>query len=123
VARENWREEVTRGSATGATPWAVAARYDRQTRRILVLLSNGLQLAIHPMLAPALAHEKASDLEDVEISPAGLVLHWPNLDAEDYRPALLNGVFGTLEGRWAACWSEWPDKQPRQANGRRRCWK
>ena len=34
-------------------------------------------------------------LADIEISPAGLGLHWPRLDADLYVPALLQGVFGS----------------------------
>jgi len=32
---------------------------------------------------------------DIEISPAGLGLHWRRLDADLYVPALLQGVFGS----------------------------
>jgi Protein of unknown function (DUF2442) len=41
-----------------------------------------------------------SDLADIEISPTGLGLHWPWLDADLYLPALMEGVFGTR--RWMA---------------------
>mgnify|MGYP002146897045 CR=1 FL=1 len=37
----------------------------------------------------------ADALADIEISPAGLGLHWPQLDADVYLPALLQGVFGS----------------------------
>lgn len=39
-------------------------------------------------------------MAEIEISPAGLGLHWPRLDADVYVPALMQGVFGTR--RWMA---------------------
>ena len=43
---------------------------------------------------------KASDLSKIEITPTGLGLHWPRLDADLYLPALMEGVFGSR--RWMA---------------------
>ena len=81
-------------------PHAVAARYDRRVGRIMVTLSNGLELAFPPHLAEGLADAKPADLAVIEITPAGLGLHWPKLDADLYLPALLQGVFGSP--RWMA---------------------
>lgn len=81
-------------------PYAVAARYDRRLGRIMVTLSNGLELAFPPHMAEGLADAKPADLAVIEITPAGLGLHWPKLDADLYLPALLQGVFGSP--RWMA---------------------
>jgi hypothetical protein len=81
-------------------PHAVSARYDRRDARIVVGLSNGLELGVPVDRAQGLAGAKASDLSDIEISPTGLGLHWPRLDADLYLPALMEGVFGTR--RWMA---------------------
>lgn len=51
-------------------------------------------------LAQGLAGARTADLADIEISPTGLGLHWPRLDADLYLPALMAGVFGTR--RWMA---------------------
>jgi hypothetical protein len=83
-----------------STPHAVAARYDRRVSRIMVTLSNGLELAFPPHLAEGLAEGKPADLAAIEISPSGLGLHWPRLDADLYLPSLLEGVFGSP--RWMA---------------------
>ena len=40
------------------------------------------------------------DLAEIEISPAGLDLHWPKLDADVHVPALLQDVLGSK--RWMA---------------------
>ena len=81
-------------------PRATSARFDRRGARIVVGLSNGLDLGVPVELAQGLAGAKAADLADIEISPTGLGLHWPRLDADLYLPALMEGVFGTR--RWMA---------------------
>jgi len=83
-----------------AGPRAVAARYDRRVSRIVVDLNNGLELAFPPHLAEGLAGGRPADLAAIEITPTGLGLHWPKLDADLYLPTLLQGVFGSP--RWMA---------------------
>jgi len=74
---------------------AVSARYDRRTARVIVMLNTDVQLAFPARLAEGLAGASVEDLAEIEISPAGLGLHWPRLDADVYIPALLQGVFGS----------------------------
>jgi hypothetical protein len=83
-----------------STPHAVAARYDRRVSRVMVTLSNGLELAFPPHMAEGLADAKPADLAIIEITPAGLGLHWPRIDADLYLPTLLEGTFGSP--RWMA---------------------
>ncbi len=83
-----------------AQPRAVAARYDPHEARIVVSLSNGLDLGVPVAMAQGLAGAKASQLSAIEITPTGLGLHWPKLDADLYLPALLQGLFGNR--RWMA---------------------
>jgi hypothetical protein len=78
-----------------ATPRAVAARYDRRLSRVMVTLGNGLELAFPPHLAEGLAGAKPADLSVIEVTPTGLGLHWPRLDADLYLPSLLEGAFGS----------------------------
>lgn len=82
------------------TGYAVAARFDRRTSRIVIRLNTGLELSFPPALAEGLAGAQPERLAMIEISPAGLGLHWPKLDADLYIPALLQGVFGSR--RWMA---------------------
>ena len=79
---------------------AVAARYDRRSARVVVSLNTGIQIAFPVAMAEGLAGADASDLADIEITPAGLGLHWPKLGADVYVPALLQGIFGSK--RWMA---------------------
>ena len=83
-----------------AHPRAIAARYDRRAGHFVVTLSNGIDLGIPISKAQGLAGAKASDLAAIEITPTGLGLHWPKLDADLYLPSLLQGMFGTR--RWMA---------------------
>jgi hypothetical protein len=94
------RAEAVMREDMAASPRAAAARYDRRRRRIVLSLDNGAELAFPPELAEGLDKASATDLAKIEISPTGLGLHWPNLDADLWLPALLNGVFGSP--RWMA---------------------
>jgi hypothetical protein len=47
-----------------------------------------------------LASASPEELAAVEISPAGLGLHWPKLDADLYIPSLSQGISGSW--RWMA---------------------
>jgi hypothetical protein len=82
------------------TSWAVTARYDRRASRVVVALANGLELSFSPEQAQGLEDASTADLSVIEISPSGLGLHWPKLDADLYVPALLQGVFGSK--KWMA---------------------
>jgi hypothetical protein len=77
------------------TPHAIAARYDRRMARIVISLSSGLELAFPPHIVEGLSEAKPADLMDIEISPTGLGLHFPTLDADLYIPSLLDSVFGS----------------------------
>jgi hypothetical protein len=79
---------------------AVSARYDRRSARIVVELNTGVSVAFPARLAEGLAKAAPADLVQIEVSPTGLGLHWPRLDADVYLPALLQGVLGSK--RWMA---------------------
>lgn len=76
-------------------PHAASARYDAQSDRIIVELTNGAIFAFPPRLAEGLAEASADQLAEVEISPTGYGLHWETLDIDYTVPGLVNGVFGT----------------------------
>ncbi len=73
---------------------AVAARYDRRRSRVVVSLNTGVEVTFPPTLAEGLAEANPADLAKIEITPSGLGLHWPKLDADLYVPGLLAGAFG-----------------------------
>ncbi len=82
------------------TPVAVSAHYDRRTGRLVVDLNTGLQIAFKPHEAQGLEEAKPEQLAKIEISPSGLGLHFPDLDADLYLPGLLEGLLGSK--RWMA---------------------
>ena len=99
------RDTLKRANARAARrrthgPIAVAARYDRRSGRVVVELSTGIDVMFSPQKAQGLEGAKPAQLGTIEISPSGLGLHFPKLDADLYLPALLDGWFGSK--RWTA---------------------
>ena len=85
-----------RGAAKKVTfPSAVAVRYDRRIARVVISLASGLELAFSPRDAQGLENAHPADLADAEISPSGLGVHFPKLDADLYIPALLEVFLGS----------------------------
>lgn len=96
-------DELERANARGrqrlaAGPVAVSARYDQRVHRVVIGLSSGIELRFLPQDAQGLETAKPTDLDLIEISPSGLGLHFPKLDADIYLPALLEGFLGS--GQW-----------------------
>ncbi|QGZ41408.1 uncharacterized protein DUF2442 [Pseudoduganella flava] len=90
-----------RGAETKvAFPPAVAVRYDRRISRVVIALASGLEIAFSPRDVQGLEQAQPADLADARISPSGLGVHFPKLDADIYIPALLEGFLGSK--RWMA---------------------
>ena len=81
-------------------PHAVAARYDRHNRKVVIDLSSKLTLSFSPEDAQGLENAKPSELEVIELSPSGFGIHFPKLDAHLYIPGLLEGLMGSK--KWMA---------------------
>ena len=81
-------------------PVATAVRYDRRTGRIVIDLSSGLEIGFRPRDVQGLEGSRPEQLGEVEISPSGLGIRFPRLDADLYLPALLEGFLGSK--RWMA---------------------
>lgn len=74
------------------------ARYDRDSRRIVVHLQNGVTFQFPPALLPELRDADPATLADIVVDPMGVGLRWARLDA-DYD---LAGVIRALVGSaWA----------------------
>lgn len=84
------------GAAADRTePRATAARYDPASGRVTVDLTNGCSFAFPARALQGLAEASDTDLAAVEVTAAGLGLHWEPLDADVTVPGLLMGLFGT----------------------------
>ena len=104
--RKHWSDAgaeaaIARGQERLRTePRAASARYDAKAGRIVVELTSGATFAFPPALVQGLSEATPRQLADIEVSPVGFGLHWPQLD-EDYSvQGLMNGVFGTA--KWMA---------------------
>ena len=100
ISEQEFQAAVLRGEEVRRNGYAVSAEYDAHQNRLVVGLNNGVVIMVPVHLLEELAEAGADDLAEIEISPAGLGLHWPRLDADVYVPALMQGVFGTR--RWMA---------------------
>ncbi len=97
--REIARAEV-RIEAIRRHGFAVAARFDKRSGRLIVELNTGVELAVPVRLVQEIATAPADALSEIEITTTGLGLHWPRLDADVYVPGLMQGIFGTKQ--WMA---------------------
>lgn len=85
-----------RGDALRAErPQAVSARYDTARGLVEIALANGAIFSFPPGLAQALQGATSVQLKHVEIVGAGTGLYFPEIDADLYIPALIEGVFGS----------------------------
>lgn len=81
-------------------PQARAARYDARSGKVVISFANGFDLAFPAADAQGIENAKAADLKSIDITPSGLGLHFPTLDADIYIPALIEGALGSK--RWMA---------------------
>jgi len=81
-------------------PRAAAARYDRKSNRVVLSLGSGMELMFSPQNVEGLEGATAAQLNTIDVSPSGLGLYFPKLDADIYLPALLEGVLGSK--KWMA---------------------
>src|SRR5450631_1071989 len=99
ITKDQFKAANARGAAAVARgPIAQAARYDSRRGLIVITLEGGCEFAFPVALAEGLADAPRSKLKKIKISPNGLGLHWPLLDADLYVPGLIEGAFGAR--RW-----------------------
>lgn len=97
----HWSDEQlataeARGRAMLETePRAASARYDADTGRIIVDLTNGCTFAFPARRVEELETASDAEIAEVQVAGAGFGLHWPSRDADLTLGGLMNGVFGT----------------------------
>lgn len=82
------------------TPTVTRAHYDPRQGMVVIDLSNSTFVGFRPQDAEGLEQAKPEQLQQIEISPSGMGLHFPAIDADIYVPALLQGFWGSR--RWMA---------------------
>lgn len=85
-------------AALNAGPRPLSARYDRRSKKIVVALDTGIDIAFRPEDAQGLAGASPDDLASVTVSRLGL--HWDKLDADLSIAGILAGRLGSA--RWMA---------------------
>jgi hypothetical protein len=96
VRSRSFKEASARGEELlRQGPVASAARFDRASRRVIVTLREGVQLSFPVAAVQGLRGARADRLARIEISGAGLGLHFPLLDADIYLPGLIAGATGS----------------------------
>ena len=91
----NCRRREARGAPSADGAVRGNRHYDRRSKRVVIHLSSGLDIAFAPQDAEGPENAMPDQLEPIEISPSGLGIHFPELDADLYLPALLEGLFGS----------------------------
>ena len=101
ISDEEYEAATRRGSALRETYSAVTrVQYDEKIRRVVIALASGLELAFSPEQFEGLENATPEELNDMEITPSGLGIHFSQLDVDVYLPALIAGSFGTP--KWMA---------------------
>lgn len=94
-ALKGYDRAVAAGAAShNAEPRAVGARYDRESRRVVVDLANGCTFIFPAIQGQGLAQASDEDLAQVEVLPGGEGLHWEKLDVDMSVSRLVAGIFG-----------------------------
>jgi len=85
----------SRGREAARTePRASRARYDPQTGRVEVDLTNGCTFAFPPRLVQGLEDANDADIAAIEVLGDGYGLHWEGPDVDISIPGLMMGLFG-----------------------------
>lgn len=99
ISKGQFKTANARGAAAVSRgPIARGVRYDSRRGLIVITLEGGCEFSFPVALAEGLADAPRSKLAKIKISPNGLGLHWPLLDADLYVPGLIEGAFGSR--RW-----------------------
>src|SRR5258708_16032536 len=97
--------------------YATSARGDRKSKRIVLELTNGYSLGIPIATLPHLAGATASQLADVQGSPAGCALRVPALDADYSVPGLVLALTARESGRRGGSVTSADKRRAARANG------
>lgn len=93
-------EALNAAQALRNEPIARAANFVPQLRLLIVELSNHRRLALPIEDLQGLEAATPEQLAHIELLGSGTGIHFPDLDADFYVPALIEGVYGNR--RWMA---------------------
>lgn len=94
-------EQIDRAIARAASmpqePRAISIEYRPNLDLFIVMLSSGERLVLQRELLEGLQSGSRRQIANVEITPQGSGLHWPDLDVDLYVPSLRRHVYGTKQ--------------------------
>jgi len=82
------------------TPMAIAVRYNKKANRVIISLSTKVEVMFNPSDVQGLEDATPEQLSEIEISPSGFGLYFPQVDADIDVPNLLEGTMGSR--KWMA---------------------
>lgn len=89
-------QALLRGQAQQVSQFcAVAGYFDTASHKVVIEFQNGAEFRFPPKLGQGLEKASEAELSNVEISPSGLGIHWPDIDAGLSIPHLVEGIYGT----------------------------
>ena len=95
ITEEDPKRAEARADRAHRGGYVLSTRYDRKRRRVIARLNIGIEVTFPVKRLQGLSGATDEDLAEIRISPAGLGLHWPRLDADFHVPALLRDIFGS----------------------------
>lgn len=74
--------------------FAISVKFDKQTSRFLLELTNGALLGVPVSALPELSRAKPNQLAEVELTPSGGALHFEDFDADFSVPGIVLATIG-----------------------------
>ena len=96
---------------------ATHVRHDRTRKRFVLELTNGYLLGVPTSALPQLAEASAAQLAAVELSPAGMALRVPALDADFSVSGLVLSLTAGVIGQRGGTSTSTRKKRAARANG------
>lgn len=101
VTKEQFIKANERADEVAATAGRVTrASFDQDSQMVVLAMSSGVEVRIPSKLTEGLRGASVDQLTDIEITPSGLGLYWPQLDVDLYVPAAIIGFLGSE--KWMA---------------------
>lgn len=95
ISKREFALANARGASQKRGARVVSARFDAQRGHVVIAFQTGVELSFPAAATEGLAGAPEEKLQKIEVSPSGLGLHWPLLDADVYIPSLIQGVLGS----------------------------
>ena len=82
---------------TASQRLAIAGYFDAVSNKVVIEFESGAEYQFPTQLVQGLENASKAELTNIEISPSGLGIHWPDIDVDFSIPHLLEGIYGTQQ--------------------------